>query len=221
MGILLQIMLFLIGVPILIIIIVYMFKHGNIVDEEEKRTNNVTFGEVENNDDDIKVSVPVNQTRLEDGLVKRMRFSVVGLNYEGRRNILKRIINKYKREDAFYEKYEGMTNKEIIEDYFDDRVYELYAESLNSCIIEKEDDNKYDSNALKITVEDYEGNYHHIGYVPREHCVEIRKLMNGYRMVVGNTITGGKYKEVDYDEEKVVIKEKDYGLQISVSFWEE
>lgn len=154
--------------------------------------------------------------------VKRMNFPVVGLNYENRRKLLKGIIQRHKKEGLFmFELYEGYTNKQIIEDYLD-KVYEI-TDSLSGCIIEKEDDNPYDENALRVMVSDVDGTYHHIGYVPREYCVEIRDLMESYRMLIGNTITGGKYKQVVYDDygnEKVKVFDSEYGLNLSVSFWE-
>lgn len=156
--------------------------------------------------------------------IKTFSFQTVGLNFEGRRKILTNIINQYKADDWFFmEPYEGMTNKEILEESFGERIYELVAEGLPYCEIEKEDDNEYDPNALKILVQDVYGGNHHIGYVPKEHCKEIRKYIDNYRMKITTTIVGGKYKVIDYDdmgEEKVRTRSSDYGLDIFISFQE-
>src|SRR5699024_9271682 len=63
-------------------------------------------------------------------LVKNIEFIAVGTAYPKERNrtgqdILKTIVNIMRREDYFYDKYEGMTNKEIKEDTFGERIYEL------------------------------------------------------------------------------------------------
>lgn len=121
------------------------------------------------------------------------------------------------------EPYEGMSNKEILEDSFGEKIYELNYESLPECKLIKEDDNEYDPNAIMIIIEDVDGVEHHIGYVPREHCARIRKHMGMYEMEIINTIIGGKYKVVDFDdmgEEKVRVRSTPYGLNISVTFKE-
>src|SRR5699024_11010304 len=134
-----------------------------------------------------------------------------------------RIINQYKRNDYFYPLYDGYTNKEIKEEFFGD-VYEISGD-LGDVSIEQEDDNPYDSNALKVIVEDFDGKKHHIGYVPKEHCVEIRKLMESHRLEISNSIYGGKYKTVEYDyddnfneKEKVVVESTPYGLEVNLTF---
>ena len=59
---------------------------------------------------------------------------VVGLKYEGRQAKLKKLINQLKKDDYFYEKYDGLTNKEIKDDYSytdeDDPIWELTNEYL-------------------------------------------------------------------------------------------
>lgn len=165
----------------------------------------------------------------EHNLVKRINFVAVGTKYKKAGNktgqdILKAIVNRMRREEYFYEKYEGMTNKEIEEESFGERVYELNVESIPVCALEFENDNEFDPNAIKVMVGFNEGELHHMGYVPREHCEEIRSMMEQYRILVGNTIYGGKYKYADYDEYgeyKVLTDSTPYGLRLSVSFWDD
>lgn len=203
---------------VVLLIIIYVWYRRRKKKENEL---DLQYAEVEA---DEPIPIKTKENKQKKKLVKRFSFPVVGLNYEGRRKILKDIIKQYKEYGMFmYEPYDGLTNKEILEDYYDERIYEI-SEGLRDCAIEKEDDNPYDPDALKVLVKDLSGKYHHIGYVPSEHTVEIRNLMDKYRMQVDSFITGGKYKEVDINdagEEVVRTRTSEYGLNLDVSFWEE
>lgn len=146
---------------------------------------------------------------------KRFEFPVVGLNYENRKQTLKKIINQYKKEGHFYEKYEGLSLKEMREDCFGEKIYEI-SDYLEESWLEKEDDNKYDPNALKVMIKDINDSTHHIGYVPKEHCEEIRKYMDIVDPAVSAEIIGGKYK-IAYDDE-VETGSTPYGLRIHLAF---
>ena len=63
-----------------------------------------------------------------------------------------------------------------------------------------EPDNKYDPNAVKVVV-----GGHHIGYIPKEKCLEVLELLSSGRIErMSYDLIGGKYKRVDedYDFEK-------------------
>lgn len=155
--------------------------------------------------------------------VKRIVFTATGINYEGRRKVVSKIVNDMKKEDYFkHETYEGMTNREILEDGY--RVYELSAEAFPGVSIKKEDDNPFDKNAIKVIIYDIHGDPHHIGYIPAKYCVEIRDYISKYRTLVASTITGGKYKDViydDYGDEKVKVFNSKYGVKVTISFWDD
>lgn len=202
-----------------LLVIISLIWWWNNREKENKSNENIEVGvkkELINTNTCTKSSEP-------EGLIKRIHFPVVGLKYGGRRDKLTEIINCYKKEDKFYfEPYEGLTNKEIKEDYFSDKIYEISG-GLEGCGLEREDDNQYDPNALKVLIKDLNGETHHIGYVPKEHCTQIRELMDHYKMLVASSIVGGKYKIADYDDmgdEKVFTKNSPYGLDLHISFWE-
>lgn len=63
-----------------------------------------------------------------------------------------------------------------------------------------EPDCKYDPNAVKVVI-----GGHHIGYIPREKCLEVLELLSSGRIErMSYDLIGGKYKRVDedYDFEK-------------------
>lgn len=63
-----------------------------------------------------------------------------------------------------------------------------------------EPDCKYDPNAVKVVI-----GGHHIGYIPREKCLEVLELLSSGRIErMSYDLIGGKYKRVDedYDYEK-------------------
>lgn len=218
--IIISILLIVVGIPLLILVAVVIYtmlktsKENREIQEEIDRMEKYK---------PIRTNVSVNHTtsdKTKSGKeINSLTFPVVGLNYEGRRQILKKIINQYKAEDYFFETYEGMSNKEIKENTFDERIYELNYESLPTCKLVKEDDNKYDPNAIMVIIKDIYGVDHHIGYVPREHCLKVREVMDKHEIEIMNTITGGKYKIVDYDdygEEKVRTRSIPFGLNIFI-----
>ena len=63
-----------------------------------------------------------------------------------------------------------------------------------------EPDCKYDPNAVKVVI-----GGHHIGYIPKEKCLEVLELLSSGRIErMSYDLIGGKYKRVDedYDFEK-------------------
>lgn len=151
----------------------------------------------------------------------RLVFPVVGLNYEGRQETLTKIVNEYQEAGKFTSKpYQGLTDDEILKNTYKRRVYELNRARITECYLIKEDNNKYDPNALMVWIRDIKGNEHHIGYVPREMCEEIRSFMNGMTLKVFCIVTGGRYKFVDSfgDNDKELFTSKDdYGLKIYIN----
>ena|SRR5690625_1235169 len=163
--------------------------------------------------------------RIKKTLVKRIDCKSVGLDFEKENNntgrdILADVVKQMRKEDVFkYDKYEGMTNKQIEEESFGERVYELYLESIPVCVLEKENDNEFDPNAIKVMIGMTEDDLKHVGYIPKEYCIEIKKLMNEYRILIGNTVIGGKYKQFPYGGDEMQKGQTPFGLKLSVSFW--
>lgn len=146
-------------------------------------------------------------------------FPVVGLNYENRRVKLKKMINAMKKNEEFYPLYDDLRGIELREELeFGDKIYEIQDyESIHGVYLEKEPDNRYDTNAIKVMVSNEYGEFH-IGYIPKEDAA----IFNNYidNIVTCNAyIYGGKYKEFDDFEDKIKTKEKPYGLNLTVSYY--
>ncbi|HFH2447004.1 TPA: HIRAN domain-containing protein [Staphylococcus aureus] len=162
-------------------------------------------------DDNLLINDDDEQTKVEI-------FDVVGLNYEGRRKELKKLIKKMKTNDAFFFLYSNLKGNELKEELlYEDKVYEIPDyEVIPGVFLQKEPDNPYDENAIKVMISNEYSEFH-VGYVPREYA---SRLVNYIEDTVSCNayINGGKYKTLDYLEEKIVTKESDYGLRIHVEY---
>ncbi|GAB0248754.1 HIRAN domain-containing protein [Staphylococcus pseudintermedius] len=146
-------------------------------------------------------------------------FIVVGLNYENRHKKLKKMINSMKKNEEFFFLYEDLRGKELLDELeFGGVIFEIdNYEKVPGIYLEKEPNNMYDSNAIKVMVSNDYGSFN-VGYVPSENA----KYLNDYfNNIVSCTayIYGGKYKEFDYIEERIVTKEKNYGLKLEISYY--
>lgn len=190
--------------------------------EIEKAVVEPKFFKTQQNENLIKQDT----NKFEDFVVKRILINAVGTKYENRDKTLLSIINKMKEDELFvFDKYGGLKNKEIIEEYYDEPVYEYYSESYPAQAIDYEPTNEFDPNAIKVLIGmDYDS-LQHIGYIPKTDNTTIHDLANKYQFIMGSTIIGGKYKIVatdDNGEEKVrIINNKEYGARLTITFFEE
>ncbi|WP_425203671.1 hypothetical protein [Priestia megaterium] len=187
------------------------------INETPKTTNLTTTIE--------ETFTPITQYQYKDEAVKRYTFLVKGTFVKERQKEIVKLVKELKDAEYFYESYEGLKPKEIKEDYFGHPIYEYGGCSIPKGKIEEENDNPYDKNALKAFISNLNGDYIHIGYVPKELCEEIREMKSKYEHYVAAGLEGGKYKMADFDEngdEKIKIyNDKEYGIELCVSFWEE
>ena len=143
-------------------------------------------------------------------------FNVVGLNYEGRSNKLKKMINDMKEDGEFLSLYEDLKGKELKEELeFKDKIYEIANyETVPGVYLEREANNPYDSYAIKVMISnDYDE--FQVGYVPAKDAILLNEKVDDISECVAY-IYGGKYKELDYLDEKIITKESYYGLNIHI-----
>lgn len=138
----------------------------------------------------------------------KISIYVAGTSY--RQNNLKKLVRKIV-DLEFYDKYENMSNSEILD--YGDKIYEYPEFEYLDISLVHEPTNEYDPNAIKVVVNLNETETYHIGYVPSEEI----DLVNEYLekgLMYNLVIKGGKYKDVEYDLEKdkdvVVVKNSDY-----------
>lgn len=142
-------------------------------------------------------------------------FNVAGVtakNDEGKD--IQKLISSYVKDWLGYnDAYEGLTNKEIKEDYYGDKVYEADVFSFDDITFIPEPDNPYDANAIKVIHEELG----HIGYVPKSDTKEVKEILKHHEYRVEGEILGGKYKYVDEFEDKVKVNKHNYGIKLIVS----
>lgn len=116
------------------------------------------------------------------------------------------------------EPYDGYTNKDIKENFENygesDRYYELTNDNFEYVKLEKEPNNKFDKNAIKVLYDELL-----LGYVPKEKNQQVLKKWENIDEVRIYP-KGGKYKYADLDDDssKTVVKtdstEKSFKLEI-------
>lgn len=167
------------------------------------------------------VDTPRSETSsFKNTKINGLSFNVAGVTMtnDSKQNIqgiIKRAVKEIKERLDKDDLYEGKSNKEIAEDGEgnpDYKVFELDYETIDDVYLELEPTNQYDPNAIKVISEEFG----HIGYVPKKMTKKVKELMTSEKHSVSCTITGGKYKYYDEDEEKVLIDSWDYGLEIEV-----
>lgn len=155
-------------------------------------------------------------------LIKEIEFKVAGTTFDNedrknRQDVIKDILKTYKENDYFDKSdlWNGYTNKEI-EDYLEEPFE--YENVAFPAILKGE---KYkNEDCIAIYMQDYYEEEHKIGYVPKNMLEEVSNWLNKGLNVSGSLyVTGGRYKEYDNEEDKVVIRELDtYGAKVKLFF---
>lgn len=150
---------------------------------------------------------------------------VAGLGFENRRKNLKKLINKLIKDEYIEANYDGYTNKEIKDDYYDpdQKYWRIVGEIIPNTFLIPEPSNEFDPNAIRVEVSDDEDDSPTIvvGYLKKSIAKKVKKyLEDGYKVSCDSIIQGGKYKYLDddeYGEEKVFIDEVDYSLALEIT----
>ncbi len=155
---------------------------------------------------------------------KTLAFNVAGVTFENDKgqeiqSLLRRIAKNISKELDILA-YAGYKNSEILNDIgevseFEDVEFGEYVS------FEKDPDNEFDKNAIKVMVEFPVGKKHHIGHVPKNENVQVRKMLDTDSIkLIDAAFVGGKTKEIEYDDEKdkdvVVVKELTLGVEITL-----
>lgn len=149
-----------------------------------------------------------------------IEFEVAGTFVEERQKLIKKFI-KDEIKNGMIEAYGGLSTKKIKEKYEGIEVYEIpeghiwkeFYKNNGYIKIEREPDNEYDKNAVKIVLKEYG----RIGYVPKSQNVEVAKILEEKENISFKMeITGGKYKLWDGDEMET--DEEDYEISITLVY---
>lgn len=194
--------------------------------KEHNVNENNTYTEQITND---KIAIEPVQTPIFDttnsNKANTINFHVTGVTFKNDSNkeiqpLLRRIAREIASEQGI-EKYDGWTNKEIIE--YQTEVAEFEGVEFGDYItFEKNPNNEFDKNAIKVIV-NLNGEKFHIGHIPKKDNIEIGKLLDADLIdteITDAVFVGGKIKEVEYDteidKEIIVVKELNLGVRITL-----
>lgn len=153
------------------------------------------------------------------GVFEYIDFKVSGTSFY--QNAIKKAIKEAKENNYYFdEKYDGMTNKEILENTYDEPVFEYSNGLFPNGSLKLEPENEHDPNAIAIYIDSFL-----VGYVPEKNFSEGKKYI--YNQLTGGlkhnqnlnfsvTLRGGKYK-INRNDEKVDTGESDYKLDGQVT----
>lgn len=141
-------------------------------------------------------------------------FRVSGYNHYQKE--IRKAIKHEKDNDMFGDPYSGMTNREIMEDTFDEPIFQYEGEMFSKCSLEVENTNEHDSEAIIVYVNDLK-----VGYVPKRGFSKGKKYIN---KLIENNVTfdisasvgGGKYK-VNRDDESLDQEETEYKVDCQIT----
>jgi hypothetical protein len=198
-------------------------KSTTVAPEIHTESTVVKDDSVEEDKEDLDTipSVPVKENPYKD-----IRFRVAGVtktneNKKQIQPLLKRIANGYKKEEQL-DSFDGYTNKEMIEYMIEGTEFEgQYLRNVVEFVPEKE--NPYDEHAIKVYLEDVEGQKHHIGYVGKDINQRVNKVLAANEIEYTEAeFTGGKQKSIEYDvmedKEHVEVEELTRGLHINIYY---
>lgn len=153
-----------------------------------------------------------------------MEFKVKGVTFENEdgkdiQKIIKKELRELQENGLIGEKYEGYSNSEIKE--MDLNVQEYSDVSFN---VKVKEDVFEEKACVKIYIEKLDGDYVHVGYMPKKLLKEYNQFKHDGDEIIGVAeLTGGRYKhciyyEEDYEEkEEVETVELDYGLLVKLN----
>lgn len=150
------------------------------------------------------------QSEIEQkAVVYRITDNVTGTTFRKSEvnNAIKFII-----EDCGFEYYDGLTNKEIEEEF--SRVYRYSGFFTNNFNLVRETENEFDKNAVAVYISDF-----HIGYLSKGEAKNVSKVMDDNTVKVKGMISiiGGTYKEFDYYEDKIISVKDNAGFKIQAT----
>jgi hypothetical protein len=164
------------------------------------------------------VVIPHPQANPDTRNNKTYSFNVAGTSHkndEGKD--IQKMLKEYMK-DLFdtSDAYGGNTNQDI-RDEEGERFYEVAMYDKKGVTFVPEPDNKYNPSAIKIFIDELG----HVGYIPDKKLRTMNRYLGKLKDKVKRyewKIVGGKYKEFDLDEEKVVTRTDSYGIKITVTY---
>lgn len=160
-------------------------------------------------------------TRLKGNLLENISFNVAGTSFN--QEAIQKAVNYNKGESFFDEKYDDLTNNEILEDTFDEPIFEYPMGVFFDCELKIEPDNEFDEEAIAVYVSSFM-----VGYVPKKGFEEGKKYI--YKLLTEGIeddqkrsflvhLSGGKYK-VNRHGDEIIQGKSDYKLKGNITLSE-
>ena len=116
--------------------------------------------------------------------------------------------------------YNDISNKEMLELYIDEQFW-VAGQYIKRTKLEITEYNN--ETAIKVYISDYNDNYYHIGYVPKNKINDVLKILNDNTEEVYSEFSGGKFKEIYFDDdalkEKVRVNDSLlYGIKVTIKY---
>ncbi|MBB6451171.1 hypothetical protein HNR44_003165 [Geomicrobium halophilum] len=189
--------------------------------ETEKQQENVT-PEIK---EEYKGPIPIGETSYsvtreeKYGIFEYIDFKIAGTSFY--QKTIKKAVQQEKENGIFFdEKYDGMTNKNILEETYNEPIFEYSDALFSNCSLQLEPDNEYDSKAIAVYIDSFM-----VGHVPKKNFSEGKEyiydqltggLKDNQKLNFSVSLRGGKYK-INRDDEKVDTGESDYKLDGQVT----
>lgn len=202
----------------------FLFKNKKTTSSNKAEQNHEAITQ-KNIDDEYKGAVTVAETSYsvtreeKYGIFEYINFKIAGTSFY--QDTIKKAIKKEKEESIFFdEKYDGMTNKEILEDTYDEPIFEYSDALFSNCSLRLEPNNEYDEKAIAVYIDSFK-----VGYVPKKNFLEGKEylydqltggLKDNQKLNFSLSLRGGKYK-INRGDERVETGESEYKLDGQVS----
>lgn len=171
---------------------------------------------VEEHNEPIK---PANDVVTKQPATTTIKTYVSGIKLDDRHDKLKKLIAELKKEKFFKELYDGLSNKDILDEeygsyYEDDPIYELSKKTLPHVRLDISDA----SEDIGVYVGKDKDHEFMLGVLPEDGAKRVLKRLESAELhAIEARLSGGKYKYLD-DDDKVSTGEKNYNLQLKLKF---
>ncbi|PRS33389.1 hypothetical protein C6X96_07475 [Bacillus pumilus] len=149
----------------------------------------------------------------EDAFFEYITFNVAGVSYYQKE--IKKAIAQEKDNYNFEEKYNGMTNTEILEYTYDEPIFLHQDEFFSDCYLQLEEDNEHDPQAIAVYVNDLKVGHVSLKDYKKGKEFIFRYLKDGISHPVSSRLYGGKYK-INRDDIKVDTGEFTYKIECQI-----
>lgn len=197
-----------------LILMVFLIKY---FDKKEKALK-------KKNDQENKVTIsattkPEEEKEENKNTIKHFYTFVTGTTHENDKGEnIQNLIDGYMHY-SYDSDFDTWTKADMI-DMYEDRIWEYTETEYDTIKLVPQPDNRYDKNAIKVI----HSSMGHIGYIPRDYNVEVKKLMDKYDLNFTINFKGGRSKYLDYNpdtDREVLKKEKtNYYIDIDIEYEE-